>query len=356
MARSRRERLKQDLLNRQQETYEQKDSSGRFGDFFNEKMTLPKWVAKEGEHIIDIIPWEIGNNFPTRNYPNAKPGGGAHVLDLWVHNNVGPNEDQFICPARNYGRACPICEHTAELKKEDADDETVKATYPKRRTVYLIICRDSAEEEAKGLQVWQVAHFFMQKHLDEISKKPRGGGYVPFPDPDEGKQIFFKRAGSGATNTSYIAHQFLDREDYIIEDDILDKAPSLDECIHVPTYEELYAAYWGRDINEEKPTKPSAKKEETSEEVPYPSEEETQEEVAPRARRTRPTPEPEPVEKDEAPDNPCPSGGTFGIDCDKISGCQKCPEDLWQDCAKRQDEIEAEKKAGGGRRRRAANG
>ena len=359
--------LKDDLLKRGQESHEKMDDSGRFGNFFKKDENLRLWKCAEGEHQIDIIPFEIGTNYPTHNHPNIKPGNIAYWLDLWVHYGVGPNEDSVVCPARNYGEACPICEHVNELRKaEEPDDDLILNTIPKRRAIYNIVCMDSDAEEDKGVQIWDAAHWNMEKHIAKRAKKPREGGFVAFAHPDEGKQVFFERVGTGRTNTEYSNHQFLDR-DYKISDKTLDQAHQLDMIINVLSYDELHDAFWGKkgeEVEPEKPTRP-ARRRGTPEQKTEP-EPETEQPPKRTARRTRAKPEESSSTSSSEPttsqrstpsetDNKCPGGGVFGVDTDKLTdACPKC--EVWDDCGEENDRLEREQKekAGGTTRRRRA--
>jgi hypothetical protein len=190
--------------------------------------------------------------------------------------------------------------------------------------------------------------------LSELAQKPKRGGFIPFADPDDGKQVYFKRHGQGQFNTEYLSHQFLDRN-YKIDDKTLDDAMSLDESIIILTYEEFNNKYWGTDgekkVDEEKEAepktskrsarKPPVKEEENKDEK---QKEETKDTPTPRRTRTRAKKE-EPEEKpEEKPsDNKCPAGGVFGVDIDKpLPECDNC--EVWDDCGKEADNLESKKK------------
>jgi hypothetical protein len=243
----RRKQMKNDMADRLQESYNSKDSSGKFKSIFlKDKIgNVQKWKASEDEHFLNIIPFIAGNNMPIVDGKKLAAGKVAHCLDVWVHGKVGINEDSYICLARSYGGKCPICEEQAELRKQDDyDDKYVKSLNPSRRVVYNIECLDSDKEAKKGLQYFEVSHYLFEKELTEIAKKPRGGGFITYQDPDDGKIVFFRKSGSGPTNTKYSAFKFEDRTE-IVSDDILDAALVLDECIHIPSYEEVKNAFYG---------------------------------------------------------------------------------------------------------------
>lgn len=337
-----RDKLKGKLRDRVKESYERRETTRR-GVFITDLPEEVKfWSVKEGEHLIDIIPYIAGPNDPL-----TREGEPTYILELKVHPRVGPGNGQdFLCLAENYGKPCPVCEHRKQLQSEGADDEEWKALIPKRRCVYNIVCYDSAEEEDKGVQIWEVAWWFSERYFVELAKGPTVGrhrrgskselGFIPFADPDEGKSIAFIRKGSGAQNTQYLGHRFVDR-DYTIPDDILEAAWTLDELIYVPTYEEVYNAYWGTEEGGS-----VADEEDVSDE---PSEQEEIEEQSTTVRRHT-----DDEGQTEVEDASCPGGGVFGEDTDQLDYCEEC--DVWEDCVEEYERRESEKRKKKSSRRR----
>lgn len=321
----RRKEMQEALKNRTEESYKNREDSGKYGGIFKKELEISEWRCGKGEHAIDTIPYIVGEGNPN---PNIKAGDFNYVLDLWVHSGVGVNEDMYICPARTYKERCPICEEQKRLRDEDVPEETIKSLNPVRRCIYNIVCYDTADEEAKGVQVWMVAHFFMEKHLSKLARQPRGGGYVAFSHPDVGKLIMFDRTGVGASNTAYDGHRLVDRN-YVISDEILDAAYCLEDIIHKPTYEEIHQAFWGKDVVEatEDLGVAPADEEDTPFDDPLPSRS--------TIRGKRP-------KKEETVENACPHGGTFGIDIDKIDDCANCTP--YEKCAIEADRLEEEEK------------
>ena len=347
MAARDRKKMKEALLKRQQESHDRRKDSGKFKSFFRDDLEKVNfWKCSDKEHTIDIIPYIAGGNDPH----NAK-GDLCYVLDLFIHGGVGVNEDAYICLARSFNKPCPICDHQKKLKEEGADEDSIIKINPTRRTVYNIVCYDDDKELEKGIQIWTVAHRYMEKLLTPLGKK-RGGGRILFVDPDEGKSISFERSGMGMMNTDYIGHKFEDR-DYTISDKLLDAAHCLDDLIHIPTTEEVYLAYWGEKGEEEaeEESVEEAEEEVDEKEVEQDEVEEKEEEVEKvKVKKKEPAKdsiaakrERRKIEKGkkESTGPKCPGGGEFGVDLDKLGeNCDNCP--IWDDCAKRSDELEEE--------------
>jgi len=294
-----RNKAREDLLAQTQLSFQTKDFAG-LGASYLKPLPRPSWSCKEGKHLIDIIPWIAGDNFPN---PKVKPGAFVYHLDVFIHRNIGPTDSQFLCLASNFQKRCPICEKLKELRLASAEKELIDAVRPKRRTVYNIVCLDTSMEEEKGVQVWELAHFFMEQKLASLAERPRTGGFVGFADPDTGKSISFERKGSGFENTQFLGHQFVDREGYIIPDALLEQAVPLEEFLVIPTYDELYESFYNK--------------------KPAPDEDGggTQPRRLMRGQKT-------PAEDSN---NPCKFGGVFGKSIDNLVQCNEC--DLYDECA-----------------------
>jgi len=314
--------MRDKLRGRTEQSEKTRESSGRFGSFF--KSNLPEgaqfWTAGKGNHIIDIIPYVAGPNDPD---PATNEGDPTYVLDLFVHGNVGVNDDAVVCPARTYKKPCPICEHQKQLRQEDDfDEDLVKSLNPKRRCIYNIVCYDTDKEEDKGIQIWPVAHWFFERHLTSLARNSRTGELETFADPDDGKSIEFERQGTGMTNTQYIGHKFSDRPDPI-PDEYLDQAFCLDELIELKSYDEIYKLYWQEDA-------PEADDHEEEEQ------EKEEEEKPKRSARRSSKPKKEPKVKE----GECPYGGEFGVDLGELNECGECS--LFEECSKRMEELQAD--------------
>lgn len=235
--------------------------SGRYPTFFKKDMIpagINFFVSKEGEHIIDVIPFKAGNDMPfgEDDSPVTEEGELDYILDLEVHMNIGPMKLPFICPYENFGLPCPICEYMKEGERLEKEEWVALKT--KRRAVYLVWVHDSVEEEKKGLQLFHASHFLMEEKLEEIAKIPRGGGTVEFSDYDDGMSIAWTHKGTGR-DTRYVGHKLIDRERKI-PDKLLNKSFSLDQIVHMhPEYDEIDKAFNGAD-EEEKPKSSNKKK------------------------------------------------------------------------------------------------
>ena len=241
---SKRRYQKEQLIRRVKDSQKQAEGGGL--SILKPDVDVKIWRPNDGSHIIDIIPYITGK----QNVEGDKPGKVHYTFHYYIHKNVGPNNDWYICPARTWGDPCPICEHRAKLLDQGADyDSKIAPLNTKERNLYNIICYDKNEEK-KGIQIWDVSYHYFEKHVIALSKKPARGGRkektVVFFDEEEGKSIAFtiEPAKSKEDYPSFVGHSFDDR-DYEIDEDILDEAHCLDELVHKPSYDELEKAFWG---------------------------------------------------------------------------------------------------------------
>ena len=322
---------------RMKRSEETKDSFGSFKTIFKDSVPAEKfWKCGKGQHLIDIIPYKAGKFDPV-----AEEGEDTYVLDLWVHQGVGVLDAQYVCPLRNYGKPCPICEEIKRLKSEDDyDEDLVKSLQPKRRVIYNIFCQDNPEEEAKGVQIWEVAHWFAERQFISLARIPAKHGKVEqrmiyFPDPDVGVSIAFSRDGVGATSTSYSGYQFVDREDKEYIKELMKDAFVLDEIIHIPTYEEIERDFKGLEeeeetedaINIEEAFEGEEQREEEYEEEELESEEdenEKEESVVDERTKRRLERKKKSTKKNKKEEE-CPFGHIFGDDIDAYDDCDNCP-------------------------------
>lgn len=321
--------MKEDLVETTQESIDRGEDRPDYGSIFI-KDKIPEgvrfWKPEPGEHLLDVIPFESAGLDPR----GKKAGKWTYLVDVWVHRNVGSMFDDFVCQVRAFKEPDPMCEYT---RMSDLDTDKWKEIAPKRRTVYLIWSHDSPEEEALGLQIWEVAHWNFEKHLSKIAKNPRGGAPIPFSHVVDGKSIAFEIVKSGTWTDAqgkdhdsydFVGHRFVEREEEI-PDEFGDAIFSLDECIKFrPTWEEQKKAFpLEADSNGSSPA-PSEDKQ--TDDTPIDDEPDT-----------TPEPEEKPKKKSKKTKLECPGGGTIGVDLETLDACKKC--EVWDPCSDIADKL-----------------
>lgn len=322
-AKSRRELYRKESKQRQDENFGSLDDTGRYRDIFDpaKKAGVKFFKCKTDDHELYMVPYVVG-----KQHPRLPEGKMDFILNVFVHRGIGVNEDSYICLNRTFRGKCPICEYQAELRESDnADDEEIKALNPTKRSIYNIVCLDTPKEEEKGVQVFDVSHWLFTIPLEELAHKKKGGGEVAYADIDEGKVISFRKKGE-KRSTEFTAFEFKDRPE--IPDEILDAAVCLDELLYIPTYEEVYAAFWEtkKEEGEESTGKETVK--ETAKEV-------KKEEVKKEEAQAQ-------VKEDikDAVVEECPSGAAFGKDYNEYEECRPCT--VRKQCRAKKDELDEE--------------
>ncbi len=340
------------LLHETEKEYKEREQETGYGSYFI-KDKIPQgmgfWKCTEGQHIIDILPWKTGPDHP------KGAGKYAYSLVLWVHQNIGVLKDHFVCQSRHFKIKDPMCDYIAKGRLPGDEWNAVRA---KQRNVFLIWCHDTPQEEAKGVQIWEISHFFMGKKLEVISKLPRGGGLIPYWDPINGKSVVWERQGTGMDNTEFLGHRFLDREEEI-PDEILKQTFSLDSIVKWKSpYEEQFEAFYGKPYVVGKGEQPEAPPDDRPVTAQPPKEEPAKEkaktEEPPKEETTAEAPPSEEPAKEEKPtkapatgDKTCPAGHKFGVDIDTHPECNGCPK--WDACSDEADLLEEQKKDSKGR-------
>jgi hypothetical protein len=100
------------------------------------------WRPQDGTQIIRIVPTEDGDPFK----------------DYWFHYNLGPDQKGgLLCPNKNHGEDCPICNFKDQLWKEfnkTQDPDTMKLAKdlsPRQRFFSPVMVRT---EEDQGIRIW----------------------------------------------------------------------------------------------------------------------------------------------------------------------------------------------------------
>ena len=297
------------------------------------------WTPKPGERMVDIVPFQAGSQ-----HPDAKEGDWVYNVDFWVHytDSYGP----LICPTSTFSKGhplhvpgCPYCTERSKLWREDYDRNKSLIDYlrARRRVIYNVIPYGKDEESEDEVLIWDVAHWFMERHLASLARDPRTGEDIIFVLPDEeGKTIYFEIKEEGKGRLAFMGHKFLDR-DYSISEELLDQAYTLDELLVIPSMDTLKEAF---EIDMNSPSSFPKDEGERYEEEEKPN----------RGRRIR-REESEEEEQEEEPkgDFECPAGGEFGEDFNEYDECAECP--LFDDCADSYEEMKKKERRARRRRR-----
>ena len=116
------------------------------------------WRPEDGDQTIRIVPTSDGDPFK----------------EFHFHYNVGKNPG-LLCPKKNHGEDCPICEFASKLWREGVENDDVtlkteaKKLFVRKRYYSPIIVRG---KESEGVKVWSYGKIAYETLL----------GYVLDPD------------------------------------------------------------------------------------------------------------------------------------------------------------------------------
>ena len=288
------------------------------------------WKPVEGNNNIHILPYIIkSKNHPLVRSGKAEIGDPDFVMPLFVHEYVGPNKMNIICPNRTFGKACPICEQAMLYKNEGRLDDA-KKLYPRHKAYYNIVDNNDLD---KGVQVFMASYtLFHEELMEEVGAlNAELGDVVDFTDIRKGKMIQFRATKESFNRNEYFKYKlfkFLPREEPL-NPELLKHVYSFDEYLVLYSYDEIKKFFYEGDDDEDPDEdvieiEKSRDDEDDEEEVPLPDKKEIKKEV---------------VKESE---NECPDGGTFGKDLGSLKGCDTCEK--YGDCYEEYMKLKFHKK------------
>ena len=137
-----------------------------------------------------------GNSYSVRIVPTPD---GDPFKEFWFHYELGTTGG-FLCPKKNFGENCPMCDLVSKLYKE-GDEESrklAKEITAKQRFFSPIVVRG---EEDKGVQIWG----YSKTIYEDLLKLMLNPDYGDITDPDEGLDLVVsssKKSGKMYPETS----------------------------------------------------------------------------------------------------------------------------------------------------------
>ena len=178
----------------------EKRASQQGGQFDNwTKDTIPMFTPKAGKHRVRFLPpmWD---------------GAEHYGMDIYVHFNVGPDQQQYLCLRQHADSKCPLCEESERLKNAGEDDAAYDLKANKRVLGYVI---DRDDEEA-GPKLWAMP-WTVDRDITALMVDPDSGEVILVDHPDEGYDIVFQRQGTGV-NTKYVGAQIARKSSPLCDD------------------------------------------------------------------------------------------------------------------------------------------
>ena len=128
------------------------------------------WRPEDGDQTIRIIPTEDGDPFK----------------EVYFHYNV--SKGGIVCPKRNYGEDCPVCEFASKLwrdgsdNNDDASKRMAKSLFARQRFFSPVVVRG---EEQEGPRWWGYGKMAYETLLSLVLNPD----YGDITDPEEGTDL-----------------------------------------------------------------------------------------------------------------------------------------------------------------------
>jgi len=366
---------KEKMRERTQHSYDHRGQSGKFADIFTED--LPMWKPSVGQHELMIVPYLFEGkensvfrankdiNQPFSDEELDKKDSFDYKLTVFVHNNIGVNEDAFLC-LRTVSEACPICEHRMKLEKEDPDlhEKEISSLWPSKRALYNVVVLDTDKDIDEGVKVWDAPHKSIEDPLSEEAKKrDRATGELEHKDytiPDERWNVCFERIGTSKTSTEYKQVKILERQKHqeCNEKEIdafYEQATCFEDVIEIKTYDELFAIHHGvkpEDMTETTSNRERGRGSRDRGSDPDPSQDEPTTGRGGGGGRGRTDTDNEEKTTSRrgggrtATTDPENNPECFGIKCNMLDECEKCTEKVFDACLDAFEKAKKEKESG----------
>jgi len=309
-------------------------------------------VTSKAKNEIDIVEFRITQDW----YPKLKCRGGGtcgdlglvpgeldYKLEIPVHQRIGPNKKDHLCPMDAFGEACPVCEEKFALLEKNNnkwDRNTMGPLNASWRDFYVVW-----NYATNRFEPWQVAYTSFEKILQDALDLA-GEELYPWAW-DDGRTIEFlareKPLGEGNTWNEPQIPSFFTRDPY--PETVVDEVWGFDKYVKITSYDEIAADFYGMGDGVT-----SEAKEEVVDEQPTTR-------TRSRGRAPAPEPEPEPPQtrsrsrgsrteddipfkssgKDKA--SPCPFGHNWGHDVNNTSDCKNCKDEDFNGCIDENDRL-----------------
>ena len=187
-----------------------------------------KWKPKEGDQTIRILPTADGNPFK----------------EFHFHYNVGKNPG-ILCPKKNYGENCPICDFASQLWREGVDNNNdqsknaAKKLFARKRYYSPVIIRGS---ETDGVKVWAYGKTAYETLLGYVLDPD----YGDITDPETGTDLVLTYTVPGTPGSFPKTQLKPRRRPSVLCDDAI---ASCDELLEsVPDIEAQFTRHTSEDI------------------------------------------------------------------------------------------------------------
>ena len=183
------------------------------------------WKPQDGESVIRILPTADGDPFKHFHF----------------HYNIGDTKGGFLCPKKNFGNECPVCDFVSKLYN-NGDDESrnmARKMVAKSRFFSPVLARG---EEAEGVKVWGYSKTVYENLLQLVLNPD----YGDITDPQNGTDlvlVYGKAPGAMFPSTNITARRKTTpiTSDAELLKEVLDTNVDFDKLFEVKSLEEVSA-------------------------------------------------------------------------------------------------------------------
>lgn len=328
-------------------------------------------------YLFDFLPFPVTKKHPKYKQLVKLFNGNPPMdwqLSMFLHTAKTPGGSyKFLCPTKNYGLPCPVCEQKARLFESGGEWKTnpyqkeIKELNDTQRDYFLVRNREDGK-----VYVMEYSTFLFGDHLrNKLARSHRGKSNIILANPNNnGHSLrFWVDAGTikdtrGNLVIGHINEIEFEERNEAIDSEILQSLPALDDYLHLYSYDEITAIMDGTFFAEveesegeveytpvhttpvaENDTPVVHRRRPPSEETPVPEEHVRPSRRMPEESVAIPPTQPDSREarraarrKAEEPVVPdCPAGGTFGVDLDRFPECDNCI--LYEKCETRYEDL-----------------
>ena len=174
--------------------------------------------------------------------------------NYYIHRNVGSDGASVICPQKQKGLRCPICDYLHGLSWNDPADKELRRKYrEQKRQLYAIRWIDGPPDVRDRVLVFDTSEYGFGRILDDkIDKRdvsdPSEAAWDLYADLEEGFTLKLNLSeqsyGGSQMYTAVTSVEFKPRTQQYTED-WFDKTPDLTQCINMLDYDAINERFSG---------------------------------------------------------------------------------------------------------------
>ncbi len=187
------------------DSWKNKDKSDRVwyledGDILKEEYSIESFTPEDGAVFFAILP---------------RPESEIFFKEIFIHYNIGPDNNAFLCPNKMFSDNCPICDYLQELKNAGEPEDVYKEYYWTKRYLFWVVNVENKRTVKDGVYIYDAPKTVKNGILD-VCVDERTKDIIDISDPTEKVNIVFRRVGKkGDMRTNYKGFKLEDRTEEI---------------------------------------------------------------------------------------------------------------------------------------------